>query len=161
MNVNWKRIKAITAAAVVVIFAPIVAYSAAPQFPALGSSVFPMTFHVTGALTATVTNAIKFNAPFDLRLLYGNVMVQAKSGTFDGGGAQGVQKSIVNVNNNGVLAMTMDLVQPAAGVVQEATNVTAQLNVTKDNPIAVDIVLFGASPSITHTVVTLWMQRRS
>jgi hypothetical protein len=154
-RINWFRVKAIAVLAASLIFAPLIVQAAAPAFPALGSSVFSFPFHVSGAQTATVASVVQFNAPFDMRLLYATVSASAKSGSFIN--AHGT--STVIVRNNGLAALTMDLVQPAAGGVQEATPTTANLTVAKNNPVTADLTLWGSSPSVTNLSLVIWAQR--
>jgi hypothetical protein len=154
-RVNWFRVKAIAVLAATLIFAPIIVQAAAPAFPALGSSINAYSFHISGAQTATVASVVQFNAPFDMRLLYATASVSAKSGSFIN--AHGA--SNVTVRNNGLAALTMDLVQPAAGGVQEATPTTANLTVAKNMPITADLTLWGTSPSVTNVTLVIWAQR--
>lgn len=155
-RVNWTRVKAIVAVAGLLIYSPLVVNAAAPAFPALGSSVMAIPFHITGAKTATVASVIQFNAPFDMRLLYATLSMSAKSGSLlNSHGA-----SNVTIRNNGAAALTIDLVQPAAGAVQEATATAANLSVTKDQPVTADLTMWGSSPSVTDLSVVIWVQRR-
>lgn len=157
MRVNWFRVKAIAALAVVLMFAPLAVYAAAPAFPALGSAVLAYSFHISGANTATVASMVQFNAPFDMRLLYATVSLTAKSGAGTLLNSHGA--SNVTVRNNGLAALTIDLVQPAAGAVQEATPTTANLTVAKNNPITADLTMWGSSPSVTNLSLVIWAQR--
>jgi hypothetical protein len=157
-QVNWVRVKAIAVIAAVAIFAPLVVQAASPNFPALGSSIMHFNFHITGATTATTLNVAKFTAPFNMRLLYATVAAQAKSTSASLLNSHGSSK--VSIMNNGVEAMIMDLVQPAAAAVQEATPVSSALqNVVRDTPVGVDITMWGSSPSVTHLFVVIWAQR--
>lgn len=156
-RVNWTRIKAIVALAALAIYSPMVVQAAAPAFPALGSSVMAIPMHITGAKTATVASVVQFNAPFDMRLLYATVSMSAKSGSLLN--AHGA--SNVTIRNNGATALVMDLVQPAAGAVQEATPTAANLSVSANNPVTADLTMWGSSPSVTDLTIMLWVQRRS
>ena len=156
-RVNWTRVKAIAVVAAALMFAPLVVQAAAPAFPALGSSIVAFPFHITGAKTATVASVVQFNAPFNMRLLYATLSASAKSGTHKS--AHGASQLVVL--NNGVAALTMDLVEPAAGAVQEATPTTAQLSVAKNNPVTANLTLWGSSPSITDITVVIWAQRQN
>lgn len=158
-RVNWLRVKAVTVIAILLIFAPLVVQAAAPAFPALGSSVLAIPFHISGANTATVATMAQFNAPFNMRLLYATLTLTAKSGAGTLLNSHGA--SNVTVRNNGAAALVMDLVQPAAGAVQEATATAANLNVLANNPVSLDLTLWGSSPSVTNVTVVVWAQRSS
>ena len=127
---------------------------ASPLMPALGSNIMPITFHLSGAHTASVTGQIKFNAPFDMTVLYVTASIQAKSGT------QGTT-TLTLTNATNAFTNAMDLGTPAALTVVEATLVAAQVAVAKDAAVQGDLVITGGStPSISNISVCVWVQRR-
>lgn len=130
------------------------AQAAAPALPAIGSDLQVLTFHLSGQYTASKTGIVKFNAPFDLRILYVEVAIQAKGGT------QGT--STVQVLNAGTgVTNAMDIGTPAAGTVVEATLTAAQQSVAKDAALTVDLVITGGtSPTIDHISVVIVTGRR-
>ncbi len=160
------------------VFAPLapVVLAAPPAFPALGSAVFPVTFHVSGAKTATVTNVARFVVPFNARIIYATASVSAKSGTH----LSSHGRSSVQILNNGNI-VTQGATQggrivglaigvPTAGTGATETNASAASgtplaataqNVTAGNAITLDMYLWGSSPSVTDTNVVVWLQRAS
>jgi hypothetical protein len=162
--------------AVVQIAAPMIpALAAPPNMPALGSSVFPVSFHITGAKTTTVTNVANFVAPFNMRILYATALATAKAGTHvSAHGRSGLR--ILNDGNivtqgalHGGRFTGLAVAVPTAGVATE-TNASAALgtvlaptaqNVTSGKVVSADLVLWGSSPSITDVQYVLWVQRSS
>ena len=154
-----KRVRVIAALAAAVAFLPGLLWAASPAMPALGSSVFPVIFHLSGQSTATKTNIARFNAPFGMRVLYATAYARAKGGSnVNAHGATNVKLF------NGSTAITvagMDLGNPAAGTMVEATLEATQQNVNKDTALAADLVVWGSSPTIDDVTVTVWVQRRN
>lgn len=128
--------------------------AAAPQLPAIGAALQVLTFHLAGQYTASKTGIVKFNAPFDLRVLYVEAAIQAKGGT------QGT--TTLQILNAGTgVTNAMDLGTPAAGTVVEATLTAAQQNVAKDAAITADLVITGGtSPTIDHVTLVIVVGRR-
>jgi hypothetical protein len=93
-------------------------------------------------------------------LLYATATTGTKSGAFSN--SHGV--SGLMLKNAGTAALTdlgLGVGQPAAGVATEGTLVTAQQSIAKDAVLSADLTLWGNSPSITNTVVVVWVQRQS
>jgi len=154
-----KRVQVIAIALAVLTVLPGLIWAASPNFPALGSAVFPVTFHLSGQSTATKTNIASFQAPVNLRVMYATAFARAKGGSnVNSHGSTNVQ--LFNAGN----AMTtsgMDLGNPAAGIIAEATLLAAQQNVARDAALSADLVVWGSSPTIDDVTVTIWVQRRN
>src|SRR5574338_348641 len=121
-----KRVRVLAAVLAVLVFGPVVVWAAAPSMPAIGASVFPMVFHISGQKSATAANVVKFNAPFPMRLLWFTASAQAKGGS----NVNSHGTTNIVINNAGTLASSaIDLGNPAAAVVAEGTVVAAQQNV--------------------------------
>jgi hypothetical protein len=152
-----KRVRILALVTVAVMLAPVAIYAAAPSMPSVGTAVYPMVFHISGANTATKANVVKFNAPFNLRLLWATATFQAKSGTHTN--SHGT--SNVTVLNAGQAATNaMDINATSAGTVIEATMVAAQQNVAVNGAVTADLTLWGTSPSVTDVTLVVWVQRR-
>jgi hypothetical protein len=161
--------------ALVSVAAPLIpALAAPPAMPALGSAVFPIAFHISGAKTATVTNVANWIAPFGARILYATAVATAKSGTHLSAHGRSGLRILNNANIvtqgalHGAKFTGLAVAVPAAGAATE-TNASAALgtvlaataqNVTKGQVVSADLVLWGSSPSITDVQYVLWVQRR-
>jgi hypothetical protein len=127
---------------------------ASPALPSIGSAMLVFPFHFSGQFNASKTNLAKFNAPFDMQLLYANCSIQAKGGT------QGTTTLQVKHAGNGV-TNAMDIGTPAAATVVEATLTPSEQDVDKDGAVSVDLVITGgASPTIDNISLLLVYQRR-
>jgi hypothetical protein len=128
---------------------------AAPNFPALGSSIVPVVITLQGTIAAaTIADIVKFNMPFDAWLLYATCCAQAKGGT------QGTSTLTV-LNAGQAVTNAMDLATPAAKTVVEGTLVAAEQDIAKDAAVTADLVISGGSaPTLSHITITLWFQRR-
>lgn len=160
--------------ALVSVAAPMLpALAAPPNMPAVGSALFPVAFHITGAKTATVTNVVAYTAPFAMRVLYMTAVASAKSGTHLS--AHGRSTLIVkNAGTNITAAVAtpqgpgLAVALPTAGTATE-TNASAALgtimtssaqNVASGSAVTADLQLWGSSPSITDISFVMWVQRR-
>ncbi|HJR01843.1 MAG TPA: hypothetical protein VKA83_09440 [Methylomirabilota bacterium] len=154
-----KRVQVIAAVLAALTFLPGLIWAASPNFPALGSSVFPVIFHLSGQSTATKTNIARFTAPVNMRALYATAYARAKGGSnVNSHGATNVQ-----LLNNGVAMTTsgMDLGNPAAGTMVEASLLSAQQNIARDTALSADLTVWGSAPTIDDITVTVWVQRRN
>lgn len=142
--------------ALMLLFAPAAPlYAASPLMPALGSSVMPLTFHLSGTIAAgTYTGIVSFRAPFDMQALYVTVVNQAEGGT------QGT--STLGCLNAGTLFTNAVDLTGTPGTVLEATLVAAQQAIAKDATVTCDLAITGGTaPTISNITVTIWAQRRS
>lgn len=156
-----KRVKMLALILTVVMLAPAALWAASPAMPGLGSAVFPMTFHLSGQYASSQSNVIAFRAPVALRVLYATAVAKAKGGSnVTTSGASHVQLF------NAATAMTtpntgMDLGNPAAATVAEATLLASQQSVAKDATLSGDLIVWGSGPTLQDITVVIWVQRRN
>lgn len=149
-----KRILIAVLALMLLVAPAVPLYAASPLMPALGSSVMPLTFHLSGTFTASATGVVSFRAPFDMQALYVSVVNQAKGGT------QGT--STIGCLNAGTLFTNAIDLTGTAGAVLEATLVGAQIGIAKDATVTCDLTITGGtSPTISNITVVIWAQQRS
>lgn len=159
-----KRVQILALIAAVLILGPAVLWAASPAMPALGSSIWPMTFHISGQYTATATNIAKFTAPVAMRLLYATASARAKGGSNVVAGSTTAETNVQILNaGTGMTtgALGIGLGNPAAAVVAEASLLATQQNIAKDAAVSADLVLLGNNPTVNDVTVTLWFQRRN
>lgn len=154
--------------------APIIpAVAAPPLMPAVGSAVFPLTFHISGAKTTTTTNVVSYVAPFAMRVLYMTAVADAKAGTHLS--SHGRSSLIVKNAGTNITAGVgtpagpgLAVAVPAAGTATEtnASSVSgtimtaAQRNIASGAAVTADLQLWGSSPSITDISFVMWVQRQ-
>jgi hypothetical protein len=153
------RVKILALVLTALMLAPAVIWAASPAMPALGSAVWPITFHLSGQSTATKANIARFNAPMNLRVLYATAYARAKGGS--NVNAHGATNVTLFNNGTAINVGGMDLGNPAAGTMVEATLQATQQNVAKDTPLSADLQVWGSSPTIDDITVIVWVQRRS
>jgi len=158
------------------VFAPLApaTFAAPPNFPALGSSIQALTFHISGTHTATETNLVSFVAPFNFRILYMTAVARAKSGTHVS--AHGRSTLIVKNAGTAVTAAVgtpagvgRAVALPAAGTATEtnastalgAPLVAAQQSVASGAALTADLQTWGSSPSLSDITLVIWVQRQS
>jgi hypothetical protein len=152
------------------------ASAAPPNFPAIGSMVFPIVLHLTGAWTATKTNAGAFIAPFNARILYATASASTKAGThINSHGRTHVRL----VNDSNIVTQGPEKIaghftglavaSPNVGVPSETNAAAASgtamapstQNVTSGKTLSVDMVVWGGGgQSISDITVVVWLQRR-
>lgn len=128
-----------------------------PAMPAVGSPVQALTFHISGAYTASKTNLVNVKLPYNVTVLYATAAAQAKSGTH--------ANSWIRLKNAGTeFSHVMDLGGVAAASVVEATLLDSgpDHKIAKDAALTADLEYGGgSSPSLSEITLTIWVQRRN
>lgn len=122
------------------------AQAATPNVAVGSGQVVYIPFHITGAISATVTSIAKFNMPMPCDLIGVGAVSQAISGA----------ANTVDVKLGGVSVLSAPLTISAAGTYFEGTITTA--SIPDEGVVTVDVTITGTS--LTHTTVLLTCVRK-